>query len=278
MISCILCITKPLTALYSTVVKKQLAIWLSFAKLIIYYLIEIHNCLWLLNKIVDVFAFVVGLGQIISCVTSLCSISWALAAYQKALRLSLSNKAKLDWWCMVFLFIWRLLVIGPRVLAFAVFASCIQYGLFILCGIHWVMMLVWIRMQRTAFCYTKVQEYFFNVVAAFICIFDFFNLIEGHTRIRYLVYYLIVYCENVVMVTLWYFCGSEAAGWYHLPVIVCVAALFWVAVLVQIIYYLVFHPNNKPPYASESRIRICVPLSELESCSYDNPSKGGVAV
>jgi len=224
------------------------------------------NVTW--RFVVDV---IVGLGQIISCITSLGSISWALAAYQRALRLSLSDKAKLDCWALVFLFLWRVLVIGPRVLAFAVFASCTQFGLFVLCGIHWMLMLLWTLMQHTTFCSTKIREYGFNAVAAFICIFDFFNLIEGHTRIRYVIYYFIVYCENVSMVIVWYFYRSTVAGWYLLPVIISVVALFWVGILVQVIYYLIFHPNNKPPYASEKRIRVCVPLSELVDCRHDGP-------
>jgi len=216
-----------------------------------------------------VFDLIVGLGQVISCVTSLGSISWALAAYQRALRVSLPNKAKLDIWALVFLFVWRILVIGPRVLAFAVFASCTQYGLFVLCGIHWMVMLLWTLMQHTTFCSTRLQEYCFNAIAAFICIFDFFNLIEGHTRIRYVIYYLVVYCENVAMVTVWYYYRSTVAEWYLLPVVVSVVAVFWVGILIQVIYYLVIHPNNKPPYAGEKRIKVCVPLSELAASKHD---------
>jgi len=178
----------------------------------------------------------------------------------------------------VFLFVCRILVIGPRVLAFAVFASWTHYGLFVLCGIHWVVMLVWILMQHTTFCSTKIQEYCFNAVAAFICIFDFFNLIEGHTRIRYVIYYSIVYCENVAMVTVWYFYGATTAQWYVLPIVITVVGLFWVGILLQVVYYLAFHPNNKPPFARDKHIRIWVPLSELADCKHDDSSKGGVAV
>lgn len=201
-----------------------------------------------------------------------------MAAYQKALRLSLPSKAKLDYWCIAFMFIWHILVIGPRVLAFSAFASCTQYGFFVLCGIHWVLMLMWILMQRTTFCSRKIHEFCFDAVAAFICIFDFFNLIEGHTRVRYVIYYSLVYCENVAMVIVWYYYRSTTAGWYLVPVIVTIVAVFWLGILVQVIYYMAFHPNNRPPYAPEKRIRICVPLSELFDFRRDDPSKGGVAV
>jgi len=176
----------------------------------------------------------------------------------------------------MFLFVWRILIIGPRVLAFAVFASCAQYSLFVLCGIHWMVILLWTVMQQTTFCSTKPQEYCFKAVAAFICIFDFFNLIEGHTRIRYVIYYSIVYCENVAMVIVWYYYRSTVAGWYRLPVIVSVVGLFWVGIMVQVIYYLVIHPNNKPPYASEKCIRVCVPLSEVVDCKRDGPARVAV--
>jgi len=219
---------------------------------------------------------IVGVGQIISCVTSLGSISWALAAYQRALRLSLPNKAKLNFWSIVFLFMWRVLMIGPRVLAFAVLASCTQYGLFVLCAIHWVVMLLWILIQRTTFCSTKILEYCFNAVAAFICVFDFFNLLEGHTRIRYVIYYLIVYCENVAVVIVWYFYKSATAEWYFVIVILAIVVLFLVGIVVQIVYYLAFHPNNKPPYARKKHIRICVPWSELVACRHDDSSNGRV--
>ena len=171
-----------------------------------------------------------------------------------------------------------MLVIGPRVLAFALFASCMQYSFFVLCGIHWLVMLMWILMQRTTFCSSKIQEFCFNVVAAFMCVFDFFNLIEGHTRLRYIIYYLLVYCENVAMVVVWYFYRSSTAGLYAVPVIVIVVVVFWVGILLQVVYYMAFHPNNKPPYAPEKRIKICVPLSELFDLKRDDPSKGGVAV
>lgn len=173
---------------------------------------------------------------------------------------------------------WRILIIGPRVLAFALFASCTQYGFFVLCGIHWVVMLMWILIQRTTFCSTKMQEFCFNAVAAFICVFDFFNLVEGHTRLRYVIYYSLVYCENVAMVTAWYFYRSTTAGWYLVPVIVVVVAVFWLGILLQVVYYLAFHPNNKPPHAPDKRIRICVPLSELGDFRRDDPSKVTVAV
>lgn len=201
-----------------------------------------------------------------------------MAAYQKALRLSLTSKAKLDYRSVLLLLIWRIFIIGPRVLAFALFATCAQYAFFVLCGIHWIIMLVWILTQRTTFCSTKIQELCFNAVAAFICIFDFFNLVEGHTRIRYIIYYSVVYCENVAMVVVWYFYRSTTAGWYLIPIVITVVAGFWLGIMMQVVYYMAFHPNNKPPYAPEKHIRICVPLSELYDLRHEDTSKGGVAV
>jgi len=87
-----------------------------------------------------------------------------------------------------------------------------------------------------------------------------------------------VYCENVAMVVVWYFYRSTTAGLYVVLVVVTIVAVFWVGVLLQVVYYLAFHPNNKPPYAAQKRIRMCVPLSELVDCSHDDHVKDGVAV
>lgn len=80
------------------------------------------------------------------------------------------------------------------------------------------------------------------------------------------------------MVVVWYCYQLTAVEWYGVPVIISVSAVFWVGTLVQVVYYLVFHPNNKSPCTDEKRIKICVPLSELVDCKHGVSSKGVVTV
>ena len=128
-------------------------------------------------------------GQTASCVTSLFSVAYTLTAYQRALRISLNSKAKMTFCGMALHFFGQLFIIASRVLALAMFATVHRYWVFVVAGCHWMVMFVWILVQRTHFCHTKCQEFFFNLVMAIIYTFCYINLIEGHTRLRYIFYY-----------------------------------------------------------------------------------------
>jgi XK-related protein len=217
-----------------------------------------------------------GVGQIVSCVSSLCSISWAMAAYQRALRASLPDKADLGYVQLVLMFLWRIFTVGARVLALALFASCFVWQMFIVAGIHWLIMFVWIYVQKTKFCRTKIEELFFDMVAACINIFDFFNLIEGHTRMRCLAYYGLVYAENAVMIVL-YYVNSPNSQWYSYISMIAVLGLFFFGILLQLVYYFVYHPNN---YSKDNKqhIKLCLTFNELMNCQQNEHSKGSMAV
>lgn len=200
------------------------------------------------------------IGQSISCVTSLCSVSWCLTAYQNSLRLSLSDKANISRVAMVSMFFWRFFTVGARVVCFSLFASTFSYWIFVVVGSHWSVMFVWILLQNTNFCENSAEEFCFNVVAATVNIFCFFNLLEGHTRLRYTIFYTLVYLENLAMIVTWYSFHSTEETWYIIPAMVAVLGLFFVGIFFQLIYYVFLHPNNR---FSSKRIRICIPCSEL---------------
>ena len=218
-----------------------------------------------------------GVGQIVSCVSSLCSISWAMAAYQRALRASLDDKAKLGYVQLALMFTWRLFTVGTRVIALALFASCFDWRMFVIVGVHWAIMLLWILVQKTKFCQTRVEELFFNIIAAVINIFDFFNLIEGHTRLRYVIYYSIVYAENCMMMVLYYSVVSTTSHWYVPMSMITVLGLFFVGILIQLVYYVHFHPNNDPKNGKQP-IKFCLDCRELTNHCSSDQSKGNVAV
>jgi hypothetical protein len=189
-----------------------------------------------------------------------------VAAYQRALRASLPEKAMLGNVQLILLFLWRIFTVGARVLALALFASSFGWPMFVVVGIHWFIMFIWIFMQNTTFCQTRLQELFFDMVAASVSIFDFFNLIEGHTRMRYLIYYILVYAENCVMVVLYYYANPYKSCWYVYTSMIAVLGLFFFGILIQLVYYLVYHPNNdrrnnKPP------IKLCLNCRDLMNLS-----------
>ena len=229
--------------------------------------------------------------QVIGLVTSLISLASCLVSFQKSLRLSIPEKEKLKFSSMALIFMWRLFTITARVLAIAMFASYFKYWTFVAIGIHWIAMLIWVMRQDTQYCtvedsegrvkHNKCQEVCFRILTAFVQIFCFFNLLEGHTRLRCILFYGIVYAENAFFIMAWYIGASmkTSAGWYHLPTLIMVLVGFWFGIFFQVIYYKACHPNNSSVLNSQKRILWCIPYSHLsltQETQYHSKPSGSV--
>ena len=203
-------------------------------------------------------------GQVIAAFTSLCSLAWSLTAYHKALRASLPHKENMSYTGMALQFLWRFFIVAARVIALALFAARFKAWVFIVIASHWMTMFFWIRFMQTKFCDTRAEELGFNLVSAAIYIFCFLNLTEGHTRLRYLFYYLITFLEDAVLISVWYLLTQTKYVWYQRPAIFAVFSGYVIGILFQILYYLKAHPNN---YAEDKTkaIRAWIPLMELLS-------------
>jgi hypothetical protein len=56
---------------------------------------------------------------------------------------------------------------------------------------HWILMAIWLWLQQTAACSTRIEEFFFCLILAIIHIFTFFNVKPDRTRFRYAFYYTV---------------------------------------------------------------------------------------
>lgn len=222
------------------------------------------------------------LKQLVSIISSLFSMGYALAGYHRCLRnqqfifcLEQNEQDKsmarpMRWqdkplprpmrWISTFMqFFWYLFLITPRVLSMAIFASTYRAWFFMIILIHWLVMYFWILTLKTNYCITsqdvynareEIFEKFYNFVCSFIYIFVYFNLKSGATRFRYLIYYIIYYAENVIFGVCYFLSPIEPNYTYKLTMLVIVLGGFWVAITFQVIYYLHCHPSHD--------IRVCV--------------------
>ena len=211
--------------------------------------------------------------QVLSCVTSLGSVCWGLVSYHRALRYSLSNKANITYGGMALQFFWRLFTISSRVLALAMFAAAYKYWTFVAVTSHWIVMFIWILSQRTKFCDTKCKEFFFNVVMATVYIFCYVNLLEGHTRLRYIFFYTIMYLENMALTVAWYAVAGTSSDWYILPAMVAVFTCPCIGLIFMLLYYRFCHPNNLSSEFSHVKIKICVTWSNIYLCQVPAENK-----
>ena len=182
-------------------------------------------------------------------ITSLLNIFYTTAQFPQQVRLQKPEETQIKTFSVATgaLIIWRTLIVGSRILAFVLFASLFYYWLYIVIGFHYVLMfsLVFYQMRLTEDV-GLISRVVYNVVTPFVYIFDFcVNWLAGPTRYWYVMVYVPMYCENLLMsaLGLWHAFTTPSPDWYIVPICLCVITAFPLGVLVQAAYYRYWHPN-----------------------------------
>ena len=107
--------------------------------------------------------------------------------------------------------------------------------------------------DRTKFCSTKQQptwkerigELLFAAILGLVYIFTYITPSEGKTRVRYIIYYMICFAENLVAAVEWATKVDPSVynTWYYLPLLVCSVLSFLLGIMFMLLYYLFFHPR-----------------------------------
>lgn len=146
---------------------------------------------------------------------------------------------------MVLMFFWRFFTIMPRVLAIALFASHYKLVTFAIIGSHWIVMTAWLMTYEKKFCKYDCEETCFKFILGVVYIFCYFNIDEGRTRWRYLIFYITTYLENAGLILWWYFVTDKPYTWYHLPALIGTLGVFWVGIAFMVIHYKCCHPMRE---------------------------------
>ncbi|XP_056120464.1 XK-related protein 6b [Rhinichthys klamathensis goyatoka] len=181
--------------------------------------------------------------QCVSVIASLLSLSWVLASYHKLLRDSRDDQKSMSYRGALVHLLWRLFTISSRALSFALFASVfhLYFGIFVV--LHWCAMAFWVIHGGTDFCMSKWEEVLFNMVVGVVYVFCWFNVKEGRTRYRMVVYYSLVLVENTILTALWYtYRDPVATDSYAASALCGVFLCFASGVACMVFYYGVLHP------------------------------------
>lgn len=168
----------------------------------------------------------------------------SLVSYHRSLRNSREDKSKMSLKSVPFYFLWRACETGGRVLCIAMFASAFEVWVFGILLFHWVVASCWLINQRTAFYAHRCLEKVFNIICGYVMLFCFLNLREGHTRYRFLIFYIIFYIENFFMLAFWFRFTSDLGKWFHLWGFIVVLIFFIMHIVFQLLYYAFFHPTG----------------------------------
>jgi len=133
---------------------------------------------------------------------------------------------------------------------FVLFALVFQSWLFAFIGFHYLLTFALVFYQLRMSGFPVITRVVYNLVTPFAYIFDFcVNWLEGPSRYWFLICYVPMYSENVLMsgLVLWYASTSPSPAWYMVPGCVGVIVMFPLGVLAQFAYYYNWHPSINSP-------------------------------
>ncbi|KAK3919000.1 XK-related protein 6 [Frankliniella fusca] len=175
---------------------------------------------------------------------SLISLAWAMAVYTHAMRQARPDKQKASLSGLALQAVWRSGLLVARIAALVLFAICCQAWLFLLLGLHWLGMTVWVVLQKTDLCSTPWEECAYNCVVGVVYCFCFFNLREGRARGRMLAFYIVTVTQNLACLYLFL---ALAQHTHPLLANVSAAAVVGgtiIGLCAMLTYYRFFHPSG----------------------------------
>ncbi|XP_078503710.1 XK-related protein 5 isoform X2 [Lissotriton helveticus] len=213
---------------------------------------------------------------------SLLSLSWALVSYSRFMCLLKPGHLYMPWAALLCQMLWRMGMLGTRVMALAVFARVHHFWTFAVAGLHWLVMSFWLASQQTDIinkaCYWKV----FNILVGAVYIFCYINLRDGTSRCRVVMFYSVMLLENLILLLLATDFLQEAL-WSSVWMTLVVMAGFVIGVAALIIYYSLLHPKSTQIYQN-FKSKLCQPQTwkETADTSFFQPkrknetSEGGI--
>eukprot|EP00066_Takifugu_rubripes_P018297 XP_011607563.1 PREDICTED: XK-related protein 8 isoform X1 [Takifugu rubripes] len=191
--------------------------------------------------------------QFVSVAASTTSIAWMVVDYHRSLRAFLPDKAKQGWGSSLIYFLWNFLLIAPRVAALALFASVVGGFVAVHFLLLWCVFVMWAWLQGTEFMDSVCGEGLYRATVGIIWYFSWFNVAEGQTRGRSIIYHSFITTDGgILLLTWWCYRDPVQTEPYGLALLVTLLFSYLLGLLFKTVYYCCFHPTMRRPPARES--------------------------
>ncbi|XP_076611070.1 XK-related protein 8-like [Chaetodon auriga] len=186
---------------------------------------------------------------VLKAVGSASAIAFSVTMYHRALRSFLPDKKQQPLTSSVVYFLWNLLLISSRLAALALFASVLPCFIFTHFFCSWVVLLFFVWRSQTALMDSLGGEWLYRATVGLIWYFDWFNVVEGQTRNRTLLYHGYILADISLLCGLWCWQMSTEPPYFEIShlsaviVAISVVAVYILGLLFKVIYYKCFHPN-----------------------------------
>lgn len=181
-----------------------------------------------------------------SAVASFCSLTWAVSTYIRAMHNINRERSNATWVALALQACWRGGMLVSRVAVLVLAAIFLRTWFFVFLGLHWLFMTIWVILQKTEFCPTVWEERIYNCVIGLIYCFDFFNLRDGRSRYRVLVFYSVIAAQNLTFLILYtlHFKDTVASGYTMIAIATAIVCCMLVGLVSMSLYYGKFHPSR----------------------------------
>lgn len=178
------------------------------------------------------------------------AIAFSVTMYHRTLRSFLPDKKKQKMTSSVVYFLWNLFLISSRLGALALFASVLPCFIFTHFFCSWVVLLFFAWRSKTDLMDSPCGEWLYRGTVGLIWYFLWFNVVEGKTRYRTLLYhgYMLVDISLLCGLYCWKMITTEppsfeTSNMYAIIVAVSVVAVYFLGLFLKLIYYKWYHPN-----------------------------------
>ncbi|KAI4871776.1 hypothetical protein NFI96_014711 [Prochilodus magdalenae] len=182
--------------------------------------------------------------QYVSAIASTISIAWMVVDYHRSLRFFLPEKSKQGWLSSAVYFLWNLFLIAPRVVTVALFASVLHcYIAAHFLGL-WLAFVLWACLQETNFMDSSAGECLYRATVGLIWYFSWFNVAEGGTRGRSIIYHTFIITDSgILLFTWWWLRDPSTTQVYTVFLLILIPLSYLMGLLVKTLYYCCFHPK-----------------------------------
>ncbi|NWZ39089.1 XKR8 protein, partial [Brachypodius atriceps] len=176
--------------------------------------------------------------------TAFLCVSWSLLDYHQSLRSFLQDKYELSLGSSIIYFLWNLFLICPRILVIALFALLWPYGVAVHFPLVWLAMFIWVSLQGTDFMESLGPEQLYRAMVAVILYFSWFNVAQGRTLYRSIIYHGFILLDSTLLALAWLWGRAPSEEHpYLLPVVSAALPCYLLGLGLKVTYYKWLHPN-----------------------------------
>ncbi|KAM3858129.1 XK-related protein 8-like [Diretmus argenteus] len=196
---------------------------------------------------------------VLKAVGSASAIAVSVTMYHRSLRSFLPDKDQQMLSSTLIYFLWNLLLIASRLVAITLFASVLPCYIFTHFICSWMVLFFCAWRMNTSFMDSAGGEWLYRATVGIIWYFSWFNVAEGPTWFKSLIYHIYIIVDMCFLCGMWYWqinCDApylEITPLYAAIISVVVVVIYIVGLVIKGIYYKWCHPKIKKIVKDEEK-------------------------